>query len=201
MKKLLAILLAALMLLCACAAVAEEEQPAEKVVATEFVFELAEGEGLYIENTIFPETVTINGDYGVIMFAGCEFQADVVNTANEFTRVMIFPDCTVAGKCILKNDVKEANMEYAVPKYLVFAPVEIVCEDCIGAVVALGDFELVFNGETYTLAGCELFFDAEHPENGFVPYEGQEANVFVVAQWWENGEQVIMTECEFDPTM
>lgn len=46
-----------------------------------------------------------------------------------------------------------------------------------------------------------LFVDLSNADAGFVPYEGQEANYFCVAQWWENGEQQVLVECEYDPNL
>lgn len=54
---------------------------------------------------------------------------------------------------------------------------------------------------SYTMADSELFYDISNAEAGFVPYEGQEASYYAIAQWWENGEKTIMTECEYDPNM
>ncbi len=51
------------------------------------------------------------------------------------------------------------------------------------------------------MADSELFYDISNAEAGFVPYEGQEASYYAIAQWWENGEKIIMTECEYDPNM
>ena len=76
-----------------------------------------------------------------------------------------------------------------------------MCEDCFGGAVALGDFALHFNGETYTMQDASLFFDMTDPEAGFVPYEGQEASLLAAAQWWENGEPQLLIECEFDPNL
>ena len=65
----------------------------------------------------------------------------------------------------------------------------------------MGDFDVVFNSEVYTMADSELFYDIANPDAGFVPYEGQEADYFAIAQWWENGEQILLVECESDPNM
>jgi len=51
------------------------------------------------------------------------------------------------------------------------------------------------------LEDASLFLDNSKPENGMVPYEGQEANCYVVAQWWENGEKTMLIECEYDSEM
>lgn len=184
------------LMLCACA-VGEME----KVEAAQYHFELAPEETQYVENQIFLEPVTVSGDFGQIIFANCEFRADVINTADAYTRVMIMPDCKVEGSLILKNSVKEGTFEDPFPKFLIFESIPVICEDCMGAVVALGDFEVKWNEETYQIEDASLFLDNSKPENGMVPYEGQEANCFVVAQWWENGEKMTLIECEYDPGM
>lgn len=199
MKKFAAFLLA--MLLCAVSAFGAlaEELPAARTEATEFVFELAEEEQRYVENLIFAEPVTISGDNAQIVFVNCMFFRDIVLTSQVGTRVMLLDGCVVAGDCVLDNGQQEATMETSLPKFLTAVPVVAESRDCYGTIAALADFEIMFNGEIYRLADSELFFDNTAPENGMVPYEGQEANCFVVAQWWENGEQVILTECEYAP--
>jgi len=174
---------------------------AEKTEATQFHFELAQDESLYIENQIFTEPVTVSGDFGQIIFANCEFHADLINVADFYTRVMLMPDTVVHGSLVLKNNVKEGTMETPIPKFITFVDAPVVCEDCIGSVVVLGDFEIKWNDETYALQDSTLFFDCTKPENGMVPYEGQEANCYVVAQWWENGEKTMLIECEYDSEM
>lgn len=183
------------------AAVSQPAQESGRTEATEFVFELAEEEERYVENLVFNEPVTISGDFGQIIFVNCEFNADITNTAELYTRVLLLEGSVVNGKCILKNGTKEATMETPFPKFITSVPVEVVCEDCIGTAVALGNFELVFNGETYTMEDSELFYDCSKPENGFVPYEGQDASCYAVGQWWENGDKTILIECEYDPDM
>lgn len=198
MKKLLCLCLSALLcLLFVAGALAENE----KTAAEQYVYALSADETLYIENMIFSEPVTVSGDYGQIFFANCEFASDVINAADEFTRVFILPDCTVGGSFIHKNNVKEATLDYAFPKFITYVPAPVVAEDCIGLAFALGTFDLTFNGETYHLTDATLFYDNTKPEPGFVPYEGQEANCYMVAQWWENGEKTMLVECEYDPGM
>ena len=198
MKKMLCLCLSMLLCTMMVACVPAE---GEKMPAQQYAFELAADETLYIENMIFAEPVTVSGNYGQIMFANCEFASDVINAADQFTRVLILPDSTVNGKLILKNNVKEATLETPLPKYITFVPADVVCDDCAGAVVTMGDFETVFNGDTYHLSDAALFYDNTKPEAGLVPYEGQEANCYVVAQWWEKGEKVMLVECEYDPEM
>lgn len=198
MKKMLACLLALFMCMGFCA-IAEEGQ---RIEAAEFVYELAEGDELYVENLIFNQDVTVAGDYGQIIFANCEFGGDIINTAANYTRVMLLPDCVVNGKCILRNGNTEGHLvETALPKFISLAPVEVECDGCYGALIALGDFEVVFNGESYTMADAGIFFDNSAPELGFVPYKDQPANCFSVIQWWEMGMRILLVECEYDPTM
>jgi len=71
--------------------------------------------------------------------------------------------------------------------------------DRIGNIRILG--AVSGNGETYTMADSDVYFDNSNPDQGMVPYEGQEANLFWIAQWWENGEQNILMECEYDSTL
>ena len=197
MKKL-AFLLAAMLLvflLGNCAFAESGRFPAP------YNYTLAEGGEEYVEGLIFNEDVIINGNDALIMFENCEFNGDIILSADTGTRVMLFPDCSVNGQLILNCGIVEGTMETSLPKFITFAPAEVVLDNSYGAVIALGDFEISFNGKTYTIADSKLFFDNSNPENGMVPYEGQEANLFVVAQWMENGEEVLLVECEYDPTM
>ena len=102
------------------------------------------------------------------------------------------------GQCVFENSVQETTIDAPFPKFIVDVPVDVVAEDCFGAVIAIADVPVTFNGTAYTLADAEVFYDAAKPEEGFVPYEGQEANVLLVCQWWENGEKTLMIECEYD---
>ena len=53
--------------------------------ATEFTYELDAEEERTVENLIFDEDVTISGDFGIIIFENCEFNGDIINTAEQFT--------------------------------------------------------------------------------------------------------------------
>lgn len=163
--------------------------------ATEFTFALAEDEERVVENLVFDGDVTISGDFGVIIFANCEFNGDVIHTAEQFTRVIFSDGTTVNGNCVFKNTVKEANMDYPMPKFIGPDTLNIVCEDCIGSFVLDGtEAGIVFNGETYSLANIEFYYDAN--TNELLPYDGQEVSSLFVGQWWENGEKVVQTFCE-----
>ncbi len=177
-----------------------EEEKSGLETAQEHDFKVIEGEDVVIENTVFEEDVTISGDNGQILFNGCQFKGNITNTANEGT-VVVISQSEIEGQCVFKNEIKETTMEASFPKFIVDSNVDVAAEECIGAVIPMGDFEITFNGETYNMADSQLFFDISNAEAGFVPYEGQEANYYCVAQWWENGEKQIMVECEFDPNM
>ena len=166
-----------------------------KSKATEFTFELAAEEERIVENLIFDEDVTISGDFGIIVFENCEFNGDIINTAEQFTRVILPEGTTVNGNCVFKNTIKEATMDYPMPKFISPNTLNIVCEDCLGSCILDGTEEsIIFNGKTYSLADAELFYDAA--ANEFVPYKKQDASSLFVGQWWENGEKVLQVFCE-----
>lgn len=208
MKKILALTLASIMLmsLFGCSG-GEDTQPQAdndpssqqeengRSKATEFTFELAADEERIVENLVFDEDVTISGDFGMIDFENCEFNGDIISTAEQFTRVVLPDRTTVNGNCVFKNSIKEATMDYPMPKFISPNTLSIVCEDCIGSCVLDGTEEnIIFNGETYSIADVEFFYDAN--TNELVPYEGQEASALFVGQWWENGEKVLQLFCE-----
>ena len=208
MKKILALTLASIMLmsLFGCSGGEDTQSQADnnpssqqeengRSKATEFTFELAAEEERIVENLIFDENVTVSGDFGVIVFENCEFNGDIINTADQFTRVIISDSTTVNGNCVFKNTTKEATMDSPIPKFISNKTLNIVCEDCIGSFVLDGTEEDVkFNGETYSIDNIELFYDAN--TNELVPYEDQEATTLFVGQWWENGELKIVMFCE-----
>ena len=196
MKTRISLLLCLLLFCVCCCAVAEA--PAERTLAS-YNYALGE-EGEYVENLIFNSDVVISGDNTQIVFSNCEFNGNIILTASEATRVFLL-GCEVNGTCVLRNPVREANLDYAFPKFLCDAPVSVVTEDCVGALIGVGNFEATFNGEAYSMSDAQLFFDSTAPESGFVPYTGQEANYFIVAQWYQNDKQVNMVLCEYDGSM
>jgi len=167
--------------------------------ASETAYELTDGQELTVENQTFDGDVVINGVGGQIVFTGCTFKGDVINNGTLGTRVFILGS-TLDGRCVIKNDIKEGTIETPLPKFLADIPYQAVCEDCIGNFMVIGDHVLTLNGEEYTMAGSELFYDGNAPEAGFVPYEGQQADLFYVGQWWENGEKVMFLACESEPS-
>lgn len=185
MKKIFVLLLC--LMICLCGAVHAEEAP-ERTVAP---YEYALGaEPAYYENLIFNADVVISGENAQIIFSNCEFNGDIILTSEEGTRVLLL-GCEVKGTCIMDNAVN-AGMDYNNPKFLTDAPITAVCENGMGSVVAIGDFEFTFNGETCSMAVADLFSDANAPEAGLVAYEGQEAVYCIAAQLYENGEKTMV---------
>lgn len=208
MKKFLTLTLALIMLmsLAACSDGGDTQSQADnnpssqqdengRSKATEFTFELAEEEERTVENLVFDEDVTISGDFGTIVFENCEFNGNIINAAEQFTKVILPDGTTVKGNCVFKNTTKEATMDTPIPKFISAKTLNIVCEDCIGSCILEGtEDNIIFNGETYSLADAESFLDPN--TNDLVPYEGQEASMLFVGQWWENGEKILKMFCE-----
>jgi len=195
-KKLLALVLA-LMLLACVPAFAEGEASAERTVAP-YSYELTEENAPYLENLIFNEDVIISGDNAQIFFVNCEFNGDVILTAETATRVVLL-GCEFNGQCVFENGVQDADLiEYSFPKIVTDTPVDVVCEDGIGTFVIAGDFEVTFNGETYSMADSD-FFSGPVNEDGtpsLIPYEGQPADYFIVVRVMTAGEPSVTLLCE-----
>lgn len=208
MKKFLALTLASIMLLSlfGCGSGEDTEPQADndpssqqeesgRSKATEFTFALSEDEERIVEDLVFDEDVTVSGDFGIIVFENCEFNGDIISTAEQFTRVILSGGTTVNGNCVFQNTIQEASMDYPMPKFISSDTLRIVCEDCIGSFILDGtEASIVFNGETYSMADVEFYYDAD--ANELVPYEGQEVTSLFVGQWWENGEKVLQLFCE-----
>ena len=192
MKNTIALLL---VLLLACIGVSGYAEEAERTVAS-YEYALTE-DGAYYENLIFGADVIVTGDNSQIVFSNCEFNGNIVLASGEGTRVMLL-GCDVNGACYIENDVTGVGLEYNNPKFLTTSSICVETGEGVGSVVALGDYEVMFNGEPYTMASSQFFIDANYE---FVPYEGQEASYFVAAQYYEGDEKVVMVACEFDPTM
>lgn len=163
-------------------------------------FTLLEGNDASIYGLVFQEDVIISGNHARLSFTDCTFLGDIILTSEEGTMVFLM-GCNLMGKCIQRNGVQEATIDYSLPKFVTDTPVELVLEDCLGGVVALGDFPVVFAGQVYTMAQSQQFVIATESEVEIVPYEGQEADYFIVCRWWENGSEVVMVlaEAETEP--
>lgn len=191
MKKILALLLfAALLLSCTFCLAEGEELPARTIAP--MTFELAEGEERYVENLIFTTDVLITGEYASITFSNCEFLGDITLTANEATRVMLL-SCDVYGKCVVQNEIREANMDWPMAKFMSDTPLEVVTNDCVCNTISFGDVPMTIDGTAYSMADAQVYLD---PEAGLVPYEGQPSSYYYVAQWWEGGEKTVLVIAE-----
>ncbi len=186
MKKLLTVLSLMLMLCFVLPAAAETQT---------YSFELKPGDFATADGLTFDGDVIVSGDNAVLALNNCVVNGDIILTANEGTRV-ILTGTTVVGSCVQRNTIKEATMEYSLPKFLTDAPVELVLEDCVGAVVTLGDFSVVVNDRVYNMKDSQYFIDATNSEVALLPYEGQEASYCIIARWWEGGEEVLMVLAE-----
>ena len=186
-----------IIVLCLCLGLGAAQ--AERSVAP-YTYVLEEGGSDYQENLIFNADVIIIGENARMVFSNCQFNGAVILRAQEGTRVMLL-GCEVKGSCVIENQVTEASMEYNNPKFMTDGPVNVVCEGGAGSLIALGDFKVGFNGESYSMASSTLFGDTTHPETGYVPYTGQEASYYLVAYWLEGGAPTTLVLCEYDPTL
>lgn len=196
MKRVLCFFAAWMMVFCCCATA--EEMGSREVAP--YMYDVGDGGQQYLENLVFPADVVISGERGQIVFSNCLFLQDIILTSSEGTRVLLL-GCEVLGECALENDVLDADMEYNNPKFLTDGPVSVRIGDGVGSAIALGDFAIRVNGEAVGMGDSQLFWDLSVPEGGYVPYEGQQASYYCVAQWYEAGEKIQMILCEFDPAM
>ena len=149
-----------------------------------------------VENMIFNDDVTIYGNNVDIVFINCIFNGDIINRGELNTRVWI-ENTIVNGKCIIENNLKEATLDTQLPKFLSFTTeLDVVCEECYGSVIVAPDLSITFNGEKYDIEDSEFCYDAETQD--YVPYEGQkdDAEIFMIGQWWEDGELVFWKALE-----
>ena len=182
MKKRITLLSLLLMLCLALSATAETQT---------YPFDLNDGDFATVQGLTFNGDVIVSGDNAVLSLHECVINGDIILTANEGTRV-ILTGSTVVGSCVQRNTVKEATIDYSLPKFLTDAPIELELEECVGAVVTMGDFSVVVNDQVYSMKYAQFFLNSPDPHTGLVPYEGQEADYLIVAHWYEGGEEVLM---------
>lgn len=163
-----------------------------RTVATQYEFTASPSEETIIEGLIFNGDVTVNGEGEAVRFFNCEFHGNIINAALIRTVVWIMPDCELDDgcHCILQNGVKEATIEYSIPKFAMFFPIQVET-DCLGGVIAVGMFDVNINEETATATDLQFYQKAD---GEMIPYEeGMEMQAHVVIWWWENGERCIFT--------
>lgn len=166
----------------------------KRAQAEQYVFEAIPDEIVLVSDQIFDGDVTVSGVGQMIYFQNCEFNGNVINCAPESTKVYIAYDCVFAegAHCIINSGVREADLYYDTPKFIIERYVEVECTD-LGGVIAVGDGEIVFNGEIYGMEGLQL---VQLADGSVVDYEeGMENNCSMhgVMRWWENGEEVFVT--------
>lgn len=169
----------------------EEEAPS-RVPAEQYSFEADPGNDTYITDLIFDGPVTVTGAGMPVWFFNCEFMNDVVNLAPSATVVWISDDCEFApgAHCAIRSGVREADVDYSIPKFGLMQPVEVECGD-LGGVIAAGTFDIVLDGKTYA-ADDVMYCQTE--DGAIVPYEaGMEITGHVAMHWWENGEEIVFT--------
>lgn len=143
-----------------------------------------------VTDTTFNGDVVITGEGGSVAFVNCVFNGNIVNKGGEGARVMLLDDCKFAEKseCIIDSPLKEATLETDLPKFLIFCEAPSISCKNSGAVLALAENVIEFNGKQYPVENAELFNDETTGE--IVPFSGQEANFHNVAKWIENNAEV-----------
>ena len=157
--------------------------------ATELVITVAEGEELAFENMYYGDILTVEGA-GVVSFVNCGFEKGIDFDGSFGSRIVISDGCEFApDTCVwLLHEETEATIDDTLPRVLTFGvPVELAGES-MGTIVSVGMDSVTFNGETYTIDGCELALN----EAGDAIVEidpSAEYDSIAVARWWENGEE------------
>lgn len=160
--------------------------------ADQYEFTASADEETEVRDLIFDGDVTVTGEGEAVYFRNCEFRGNVINEAATRTVVWIMPDCEFdeGAHCIIRSGVREADIDYSIPKIATCVPVEAECED-LGGIIAGGLFDIVMNGRTFSAADAEYY---QTGDGDIVLYEeGMEASAHVVIHWWENGEEVVFT--------
>ena len=169
-----------------------EKGGSTRVKAEIYEFTASPEESIYINNQIFNGEVAISGEGQDIYFSNCEFKANVVSYCSAATKVTILPDCEFfeGAHCVLMSGVREADMDYPLPKFALSFPVEVECPD-LGGVIAMGNFDISFDGQIYH-AGDAMYIQTA--DGSIIENDGSIAcSVHVVGQWWENGEKIVFT--------
>ena len=145
-----------------------------------------------VADTTFDGDVIITGEGGAVVFVNCVFNGKIIHQGGEGARVMLAEDCKFAedSVCVIESSLKEATMETDLPKFLIFCEAPSISCKNSGAVLALSNNVIEFNGEKYPIEKAEFYNNDATGE--IVPFTGQEANFHNVAKWTENGEEVLL---------
>ena len=171
-----------------------EISASKRMDARQYEFEASPDEEITISDTVFHGDVSVSGVGQLVIFRNCRFEGNLINCAPELTKIYICYDCEFAdgAHCIIDSGVREANLYYETPKFVLEKYVEIESSD-LGGVIAMGDGDIVFNGKTYGMDDLQLIQKAD---GSVVDYEeGMESScsMHAVMHWWENGEEVLVT--------
>ena len=145
---------------------------------------------IHVNDRVFYGNVVVSGNGANVYFENCTFNGNLINRCSENTVVWLMPGCTFAPdcRCVIESGVREASPEYPLPKFAMFEPVPVDCVD-LGGVIAVGLFDVNFNGENYGPDSVTLYDSAD----GVIPFEeGMAVNVHIVAHWWENDNEVFV---------
>ena len=195
MKEFMALMMAVLTVF-SVAACKKEGVIGERKPAEEYVINCEAEKGIYVDNLIYDDVVTINGVYNEIVsdiyFTNCRFNKDVVFNGMIGCRVYMLEGCEFAegAKFILKSDTNDAVMDTMHPRVITYVPMEYE-SDTMGGVVYKNVPEGIVNGEKFTAADCEHGYNSTE---GLIDFDPEaDYNVFAMMRWWEDGEEQILT--------
>lgn len=172
--------------------------PTKRTTAKDFTINVGPQQEIYCQNMVFNKPVTINGDYGSVVFNNCIFNSDVINTADYGTSVTLAYDCYVSGKCILRNGNSSEIFESGFPEFRTFTTADVVTEDCAGIALVYGYDDIMLNGEIYPLYDMDYYMDYLHGNGAQMDYDDQDSAYHYVAVWIENGELQIYKAAVLD---
>ena len=155
-------------------------------------FEALPDETVFVNDEEFYGDVFIDGNGQMVIFDNCAFHGNIILRASEGTRVMLCNTCKLdfTTTCKIESGVREADIYYSIPKYILEIPAIVESTD-LGGVIIMGTDDIVFNGETYTANQSEHY---ETKDSGMVDFEeGMEILYHGVIRWWENNTEMRYT--------
>ncbi len=162
--------------------------------ATDFEITVEGSDKEPISAVYFGEDVVLKGDNFNVSFVNCVFEGNIINEGSGRAMAFIDTTCELSEdtQCIINNNTKEADFIMSpFPKFFDFSDsINVICKDCIGA--AAGYRVAILNGVKYTAENADYFYAAD---GTCVPYSGQEFDLIMACQAWENGEKKVVTFC------
>lgn len=169
--------------------------PEIRTDAEEYEVTTSDDTEIYICDKIFNEDVYVVGTGCDVWFVNCEFKANIINQATEFTYVWVDETCDIGEntKLIIDSGISEGTDEYFAPKFVIFKSIPVECEG-IGGVIMIGTEDIVMNEEVYALQDAQYTVDEE---GNLVAFENNfESFSHEVRQWYSNGEKIVLTIAE-----